>query len=178
MKTTTKKAARIYNVTLKNKVPFTNKIKPTTMKLFKYLLFIALFAGITVPLLTSCSNDDDEALPIEGYWYVRDNGDYPVNYAMWVFKNGKYASVYTYKSYITKSELKEYVDEAFRSNKVSNSSVYISDKGTYTLKGKKLKLADIDGDVDYVYVSFQKSNSVMVWEDEEWRMYLQRYTEE
>lgn len=70
------------------------------------------------------------------------------------------------------------MDEAFRNNKVSNSSVYIGDKGTYTLKGKKLKLADIDSDVDYVYVSFQKSNSVMVWEDEEWRMYLQRYTEE
>ena len=150
------------------------------MKLFKYLLFIALFAGITVPLLTSCSNDDDEALPIEGYWYVRDDGDYPVNYAMWVFKNGKYASVYTYKSYITKSELKECVDKAFRSNKVSNSSVYIAEKGTYTLKGKKLKLTD--SEVDYVYVSFQKSNSVMVWEDEdhdeEGRTYLQRYTEE
>lgn len=153
------------------------------MKLYKYLLFIALFAGITVPLLTSCSNDDDEALPIEGYWYEREDGDDPVNYAMWVFKNGKYASVYTYKSYITKSELKEYVDEALRSNKVSNSSVYIGDKGTYTLKGKKLKVTEsTDGDVDYVYVSFQKSNSVMVWEDEdhdeEWRMYLQRYTEE
>ena len=153
------------------------------MKLFKYLLFIALFAGITVPLLTSCSNDDDEALPIEGYWYEIDEGDYPVNYAMSVFKNGKYASVYTYKSYITKSELKEYVDEALRSNKVSNSSVYISDKGTYTLKGKKLKVTEsTDGDVDYLYVSFQKSNSVMVWEDEdhdeEWHMYLQRYTEE
>lgn len=153
------------------------------MKLYKYLLFIALFAGITVPLLTSCSNDDDEALPIEGYWYERDDGDDPVNYAMWVFKNGKYASVYTYKSYITKSELKEYVDEALRSNKVSNSSVYIGDKGTYTLKGKKLKVTEsTDGDVDYVYVSFQKSNSVMVLEDEdhdeEWRMYLQRYTEE
>lgn len=153
------------------------------MKLYKYLLFIALFAGITVPLLTSCSNDDDEALPIEGYWYERDDGDDPVNYAMWVFKNGKYASVYTYKSYITKSELKEYVDEALRSNKVSNSSVYIGDKGTYTLKGKKLKVTEsTDGDVDYVYVSFQKSNSVMVCEDEdhdeEWRMYLQRYTEE
>ena len=152
------------------------------MKLFKYLLFIALFAGITVPLLTSCSNDDDEALPIEGYWYEIDEGDYPVNYAMWVFKNGKYASVYTYKSYITKSELKECVDEAFRSNKVSNSSVYIGDKGTYTLKGKKLKLTEsTDGDVYYVYVSFQKSNSVMVLEGEdpeEGRMYLQRYTEE
>lgn len=153
------------------------------MKLVKYLLFIALFAGITVPLLTSCSNDDDEALPIEGYWYEIDEGDYPVNYAMWVFKNGKYASVYTYKSYITKSELKECVDEAFRSNKVSNSSVYISDKGTYTLKGKKLKVTEsTDGDVDFLYVSFQKSNSVMVWEDEdhdeEWHMYLQRYTEE
>lgn len=153
------------------------------MKLYKYLLFIALFAGITVPLLTSCSNDDDEALPIEGYWYERDDGDDPVNYAMWVFKNGKYAYVYTYKSYITKSELKEYVDEALRSNKVSNSSVYIGEKGTYTLKGKKLKVTEsTDGDVDYVYVSFQKSNSVMVWEDEdhdeEWRMYLQRYTEE
>lgn len=149
------------------------------MKLVKYLLFIALFAGISVPLLTSCSNDDDEASPIEGYWYDDD----PVNYAMWVFKNGKYASVYTYKSYITKSELKECVDEAFRSNKVSNSSVYISNKGTYTLKGKKLKLAEsTDGDVYYPYVSFQKSNSVMVWEDEdhdeEGRMYLQRYTEE
>ena len=150
------------------------------MKLFKYLLFIALFAGITVPLLTSCSNDDDEALPIEGYWYQIDEGDSPVNYAMWVFKNGKYASVYTYKSYITKSELKEYVDEALRSNKVSNSSVYIAEKGTYTLKGKKLKLTD--SEVDYIYVSFQKSNSVMVWEDEdhdeEGRTYLQRYTEE
>ena len=153
------------------------------MKLFKYLLFITLFAGITLPLLTSCSNDDDEASPIEGYWYEIDEGDDPVNYAMWVFKNGKYASVYTYKSYITKSELKECVDEAFRSNKVSNSSVYISDKGTYTLKGKKLKVTEsTDGDVDYLYVSFQKSNSVMVWEDEdhdeEGRMYLQRYTEE
>ena len=150
------------------------------MKLFKYLLFIALLAGITVPLLTSCSNDDDEALPIEGYWYQIDERDDPVNYAMWVFKNGKYASVYTYKSYITKSELKEYVDEAFRSNKVSNSSVYIAEKGTYTLKGKKLKLTD--SEVDYIYVSFQKSNSVMVWEDEdhdeEGRVYLQRYTEE
>ena len=149
------------------------------MKLFKYLLLIALFAGITLPLLTSCSNDDDEASPIEGYWYIRDDGDYPVNYAMWVFKNGKYASVYTYKSYITKSELKEYVDEALRSNKVSNSSVYISDKGTYTLKGKKLKVTD--GYVDYFYVAFQKSNSVMVWEGEdpeEGRIYLQRYTEE
>ena len=150
------------------------------MKLFKHLLFIALFAGITVPLLTSCSNDDDEALPIEGYWYEIDEGDDPVNYAMWVFKNGKYASVYTYKSYITKSELKEYVDEALRSNKVSNSSVYIAEKGTYTLKGKKLKLTD--SEVDYIYVSFQKSNSVMVWEDEdhdeEGRTYLQRYTEE
>ena len=153
------------------------------MKLFKYLLFIALFAGITLPLLTSCSNDDDEASPIEGYWYEIDERDYPVNYAMWVFKNGKYASVYTYNTHITKSELKEYVDEAFRSNKVSNSSVYISNKGTYTLKGKKLKLAEsTDGDVYYPYVSFQKSNSVMVWEDEdhdeEGRMYLQRYTEE
>ena len=153
------------------------------MKLFKYLLLIALFAGITLPLLTSCSNDDDEALPIEGYWYEIDEGDDPVNYAMWVFKNGKYASVYTYKSYITKSELKECVDKAFRSNKVSNSSVYIGDKGTYTLKGKKLKVTEsTDGDVDYLYVSFQKSNSVMVWEDEdndeEWHMYLQRYTEE
>ena len=149
------------------------------MKLFKYLLFIALFAGITVPLLTSCSNDDDEASPIEGYWYEIDEGDDPVNYAMWVFKNGKYASVYTYKSYITKSELKEYVDEAFRSNKVSNSSVYIKGKGTYTLKGKKLKVTD--GYVDYFYVAFQKSNSVMVWEGEdpeEGRIYLQRYTEE
>ena len=150
------------------------------MKLFKHLLFIALFAGITVPLLTSCSNDDDEALPIEGYWYQIDEGDDPDNYAMWVFKNGKYASVYTYESDITKSELKEYVDEALRSNKVSNSSVYIAEKGTYTLKGKKLKLTD--SEVDYIYVSFQKSNSVMVWEDEdhdeEGRTYLQRYTEE
>ena len=150
------------------------------MKLFKYLLFIALFAGISVPLLTSCSNDDDEASPIEGYWYEIDERDNPVNYAMWVFKNGKYASVYTYKSYITKSELKECVDEAFRSNKVSNSSVYIAEKGTYTLKGKKLKLTD--SEVECIYVSFQKSNSVMVWEDEdhdeEGRMYLQRYTEE
>ena len=156
------------------------------MKLFKYLLFIALFAGITVPLLTSCSNDDDEALPIEGYWYERDEGDDPVNYTMWVFKNGKYTYVFTYKSYITKSELKEYADEAFRSNKVSNSSVYIGERGTYTLKGKKLKLTEStdndDGYVDYIYVSFQKSNSVMVWEDEdhdeEGRVYLQRYTEE
>ena len=153
------------------------------MKLVKYLLFIALFAGISVPLLTSCSNDDDEASPIEGYWYEIDERDDPVNYAMWVFKNGKYASVYTYNTHITKSELKEYVDEAFRSNKVSNSSVYISNKGTYTLKGKKLKLAEsTDGDVYYPYVSFQKSNSVMVWEDEdhdeEGRIYLQRYTEE
>ena len=152
------------------------------MKLVKYLLFIALFAGISVPLLTSCSNDDDEASPIEGYWYEIDEGDDPVNYAMSVFKNGKYASVYTYKSYITKSELKEYVDEALRSNKVSNSSVYIAEKGTYTLKGKKLKLTEsTDGDVYYVYVSFQKSNSVMVLEGEdpeEGRMYLQRYTEE
>ena len=150
------------------------------MKLFKYLLFITLFAGITLPLLTSCSNDDDEASPIEGYWYEIDEGDDPVNYAMWVFKNGKYASVYTYKSYITKSELKEYVDEALRSNKVSNSSVYIAEKGTYTLKGKKLKLTD--SEVECIYVSFQKSNSVMVWEDEdhdeEGRIYLQRYTEE
>ena len=150
------------------------------MKLFKYLLLIALFAGITLPLLTSCSNDDDEASPIEGYWYVRDDGDYPVNYAMWVFKNGKYASVYTYNTHITKSELKEYVDEAFRSNKVSNSSVYIAEKGTYTLKGKKLKLTD--SEIECIYVSFQKSNSVMVWEDEdhdeEGRIYLQRYTEE
>ena len=152
------------------------------MKLFKYLLFITLFAGITLPLLTSCSNDDDEASPIEGYWYERDDDSSPVSYIMSVFKNGKYASVYTYKSYITKSELKEYVDEALRSNKVSNSSVYIAEKGTYTLKGKKLKLTEsTDGDVYYVYVSFQKSNSVMVLEGEdpeEGRMYLQRYTEE
>ena len=154
-------------------------MKPTTMKLFKYLLFVALFAGITVPLLTSCSNDDDEASPIEGYWYVRNDGHYPVSYAMRGFKNGKYVSVFTEKSYITKSELKECVDEAFRSNKVSNSSVYIEGKGTYTLKGKKLKLTY--GYVDYFYVSFQKSNSVMVWEGEdpeEDRIYLQRYTEE
>ena len=149
------------------------------MKLFKYLLVIALFAGITVPLLTSCSNDDDEASPIEGYWYVRNDGYYPVSYVMWVFKNGKFASVFTEKSYITKSELKECVDEAFRSNKVSNSSVYIKGKGTYTLKGKKLKVTD--GYVDYFYVAFLKSNSVMVWEGEdpeEGRIYLQRYTEE
>ena len=154
------------------------------MKLFKYLLFIALFAGITLPLLTSCSNDDDEASPIEGYWYERDDEEEPsTSYSMWLIKNGKYVFVYTYKSYITKSELKECVDEAFRSNKDSNSSVYIGDKGTYTLKGKKLKVTDsTDGDVDYLYVSFQKSNSVMVWEDEdhdeEGRIYLQRYTEE
>ena len=71
------------------KLKYTIHILNTTiMRFFKYLFIIALFIGCT-PLLTSCSNDDDEASPIEGYWYVRNDGYYPVSYVMWVFKNGK-----------------------------------------------------------------------------------------
>ena len=150
------------------------------MKLFKYLLFIALFAGITVPLLTSCSNDDDEALPIEGYWYA--TGGYGGN-EMWLLKDGKFVWVLGYN--ITRTELKEYADKAFSHKNIShNDDIEGAEYGTYLMKGNKLKMkfeGDDSGE-DIVYVSFQKNESIMVWQyeddDEEGRVYLQRYTEE
>ena len=152
------------------------------MKLFKYLLFIALLAGITVPLLTSCSNDDDEALPIEGYWYA--TGGYGSN-EMWLLKDGKFVWVLGYN--ITKTKLKEYADKAFSHKNIShNDDIEGAEYGTYLMKGNKLKMkfeGDDSGE-DIVYVSFQKNKSIMVWQyededdDEEGRVYLQRYTEE
>ena len=152
------------------------------MKLFKYLLFIALLAGITVPLLTSCSNDDDEALPIEGYWYA--TGGYGSN-EMWLLKDGKFVWVLGYN--ITKTKLKEYADKAFSDKNIShNDDIEGAEYGTYLIKGNKLKMkfeGDDSGE-DIVCVSFQKNKSIMVWQyededdDEEGRVYLQRYTEE
>ena len=150
------------------------------MKLFKYLLFIALLAGITVPLLTSCSNDDDEALPIEGYWYA--TGGYGSN-EMWLLKDGKFVWVLGYN--ITKTKLKEYADKAFSHKNIShNDDIEGAEYGTYLMKGNKLKMkfeGDDSGE-DIICVSFQKKESIMVWQyeddDEEGRVYLERYTEE
>ena len=152
------------------------------MKLVKYLLFIALFAGISVPLLTSCSNDDDEASPIEGYWYATEGHGRSGSNEMWLFKDGKFVWVLGYN--ITKTKLKEYADKAFSHKNVShNDDIEGAEYGTYLMKGNKLKMkfeGDDSGE-DIAYVSFQKNKSIMVWryegDDEGDCVYLQRYTE-
>lgn len=57
------------------------------MRLLKYLFCLVLFTGITMPLLSSCSDDDENGSAIEGYWVTGLEGeDTP---EMILFKGGE-----------------------------------------------------------------------------------------
>ena len=109
------------------------------MKFLKYFLLLALFAGITLPLLTSCS-DDEDSTPIEGYWYA----DLQTDLEMVVFKNGKFATVLPpRRSNLTLVQMKEWVDEALNTHKVKDFGYESEDRviyGTYTFSENKLIL--------------------------------------
>lgn len=147
------------------------------MRFFKYLFIIALFIGITLPSLTSCSDDDDTP-PIEGYWYA----DLQTDPEIVVFKNGKFATVLPpRRSNLTLVQMKEWVDEALNTHKVKDfgyESKECVGYGTYTISGNKLVLRTLGEDeyVDEVKVSFNGNTLVITWDEDEYTVY-QRYTE-
>lgn len=154
------------------------------MRLLKYLLCLVLFTGITMPLLSSCSDDDEKGSAIEGYW-VADLGD---ESEMILFKEGKFV-VLSLDMNVTAQKMKEWVDEAFETHKIayfgSKSDEYM-DYGTYSLNGDNLvfKLSSVDGDdVERDKVSFKENVMVITWltdspdEEEDSTVYY-RYTGE
>lgn len=158
------------------------------MRLLKYLFCLVLFTGITMPLLSSCSDDDEKGSAIEGYW-VADLGDAP---EMFLFKEGKFV-VLSLDMNVTAQKMKEWVDEAFETHKIayfgSKSDEYM-DYGTYSLNGDNLvfKYSDEDGDdvVERDKVSFKENVMVITWlpdssdddEEEEDSTVYYRYTGE
>lgn len=142
------------------------------MKFLKYFLLLALFAGITLPLLTSCC-DDEDSTPIEGYWYAN----------LWhepemiVFKDGKFAAVYPTRGDESTAQMKKWVDEAFKTHKVENFGGQI-EYGTYTISGNKLVLnylSSDENDVEKVKVSLNDNTLIITWYEDEYTVY-QRYT--
>ena len=80
------------------------------MRLLKYLLCLVLFTGITMPLLSSCSDDDEKGSAIEGYWVagLEDGRE------MILFKEGKFVVLSLDRGMnVTAQKMKEWVDEAF-----------------------------------------------------------------
>ena len=143
------------------------------MKFLKYFLFLALFAGITLPLLTSCS-DDEDSTPIEGYWYA----DLQTDPEMVVFKNGKFACILPpRRSNQTLAQMKEWVDEALNTHKVKDFGYESEDRviyGTYTFSGNKLTFKTNEF-VEDDNISFNGNTMVITWDEEDYTVY-QRYT--
>ena len=144
------------------------------MKFLKYFLLLALFAGITIPLLTSCS-DDEDSTPIEGYWYANLGN----KLEMVVFKDGKFAAVYSARRIDeSTAQLKKWVDEAFKKHKVENFGGQI-EYGTYTISGNKLVLNYLSSDeneVEKYKVSLNDNTLILTRNEDENTVYL-RYTE-
>lgn len=141
-----------------------------------------------MPLLSSCSDDDEKGSAIEGYW-VADLGDKP---EMILFKEGKFVVLSLDRGMnVTAQKMKEWVDEAFETHKIayfgSQSDEYM-DYGTYSLNGDNLvfKFSSVDGDDDDVErdkVSFKENVMVITWltdssDDEEDSTVYYRYTGE
>lgn len=141
-----------------------------------------------MPLLSSCSDDDEKGSAIEGYW-VADLGDEP---EMILFKEGKFVVLSLDRGMnVTAQKMKEWVDEAFETHKIayfgSQSDEYM-DYGTYSLNGDNLvfKFSSVDGDDDDVErdkVSFKENVMVITWltdssDDEEDSTVYYRYTGE
>lgn len=134
------------------------------MRLLKYLFCLVLFTGITMSLLSSCSDDDEKGSAIEGYWVV-DLEDEP---EMILFKEGKFVVLSLDRGMnVTAQKMKEWVDEAFETHKIayfgSQSDEY-TDYGTYSLNGDNLvlKYSDEDG-VERYKVSFKENVMVITW---------------
>ena len=158
------------------------------MRLLKYLLCLVLFTGITMPLLSSCSDDDEKGSAIEGYWVagLEDGRE------MILFKEGKFVVLSLDRGMnVTAQKMKEWVYEAFETHKIayfgSQSDEYM-DYGTYSLNGDNLvfKFSSVDGDDDDVErdkVSFKENVMVITWltdssDDEEDSTVYYRYTGE
>lgn len=158
------------------------------MRLLKYLFCLVLFTGITMPLLSSCSDDDEKGSVIEGYWVagLEDGRE------MILFKEGKFVVLSLDRGMnVTAQKMKEWVDEAFETHKIayfgSQSDEYM-DYGTYSLNGDNLvfKFSSVDGDDDDVErdkVSFKENVMVITWltdssDDEEDSTVYYRYTGE
>lgn len=158
------------------------------MRLLKYLFCLVLFTGITMPLLSSCSDDDEKRSAIEGYWVagLEDGRE------MILFKEGKFVVLSLDRGMnVTAQKMKEWVDEAFETHKIayfgSQSDEYM-DYGTYSLNGDNLvfKFSSVDGDDDDVErdkVSFKENVMVITWltdssDDEEDSTVYYRYTGE
>ena len=141
-----------------------------------------------MPLLSSCSDDDENGSAIEGYWVtgLEDGRE------MFLFKEGKFVVLSLDRGMnVTAQKMKEWVDEAFETHKIayfgSQSDEYM-DYGTYSLNGDNLvfKLSSVDGDDDDVErdkVSFKENVMVITWltdspdEEEDSTVYY-RYTGE
>ena len=141
-----------------------------------------------MPLLSSCSDDDEKGSAIEGYW-VAGLGD---GSEMILFKEGKFVVLSLDRGMnVTAQKMKEWVDEAFETHKIayfgSQSDEYM-DYGTYSLNGDNLvfKFSSVDGDDDDVErdkVSFKENVMVITWltdssDDEEDSTVYYRYTGE
>lgn len=138
------------------------------MRLLKYLFCLVLFTGIAMPLLSSCSDDDENGSAIEGYWVtgLEDGRE------MILFKEGKFVVLSLDRGMnVTAQKMKEWVDEAFETHKIayfgSQSGEYM-DYGTYSLNGDNLvfKFSSVDGDDDDVErdkVSFKENVMVITW---------------
>lgn len=143
-----------------------------------------------MPLLSSCSDDDEKGSAIEGYWVTGLEGeDTP---EMILFKGGKFVVLSLDRGMnVTAQKMKEWVDEAFETHKIayfgSQSDEYM-DYGTYSLNGDNLvfKFSSVDGDDDDVErdkVSFKENVMVITWltdssDDEEDSTVYYRYTGE
>lgn len=141
-----------------------------------------------MPLLSSCSDDDEKGSAIEGYW-VADLGD---GSEMILFKGGKFVALsFDRGENVTAQKMKEWVDEAFETHKITHlgslSDKYMMDYGTYSLNGDNLvlKYSDEDGDdvVERDKVSFKENFMVITWltdssDDEEDSTVYYRYTGE
>lgn len=160
------------------------------MRLLKYLFCLVLFTGITMPLLSSCSDDDENGSAIEGYWVTGLEGEDTSE--MILFKGGKFVVLSLDRGMnVTAQKMKEWVDEAFETHKIayfgSQSDEYM-DYGTYSLNGDNLvfKFSSVDGDDDDVErdkVSFKENVMVITWltdssDDEEDSTVYYRYTGE
>lgn len=144
-----------------------------------------------MPLLSSCSDDDENGSAIEGYWVTGLEGeDTP---EMILFKGGKFVALSLDRGMnVTAQKMKEWVDEAFETHKITHlgslSDKYMMDYGTYSLNGDNLvfKFSSVDGDDDDVErdkVSFKENVMVITWltdssDDEEDSTVYYRYTGE
>ena len=141
-----------------------------------------------MPLLSSCSDDDEKGSAIEGYWVagLEDGRE------MILFKEGKFVVLSLDRGMnVTAQKMKEWVDEAFEIHKIayfgSQSDEYMY-YGTYSLNGDNLvfKFSSVDGDDDDVErdkVSFKENVMVITWltdssDDEEDSTVYYRYTGE